>query len=94
MPDHPLPPIPSSTERAQVDAAMYARVFVDHHEGRLILEDLAARFYDVQVYVPGGAEGARETDRRAARREPVQFILNMLGQVNEPPADDESPSAG
>jgi hypothetical protein len=72
---------------------MYARVFEGHAEGALILEDLVARFYDVNVFRPGGVEGARETDRRAARREVVHFILHMIGQVNEPPAGDDSQPA-
>jgi hypothetical protein len=72
---------------------MYGRVFEGHAEGALILQDLVARFYDVNVFVRGGPDGARETDRRAARREVVHFILNMIGQVKEPPADDDSQPA-
>jgi hypothetical protein len=72
---------------------MYGRVFEGHAEGALILEDLVARFYDVNVFKPGGVEGARETDRRAARREVVHFILHMIGQVKEPPPDDDSQPA-
>lgn len=75
----------------RADPAMYARVFEGHHEGRLILEDLTARFFDVNVWHPD----QRETDRRAARREVVQFILHRIGQVNEPPDDnsDSQPAA-
>lgn len=76
---------------SQADAAMYARVFEGHHEGVLILEDLVKRFYDVNVWHPD----QRETDRRAARREVLQFILNRIGQVNAPPDDndDSQPAA-
>jgi len=73
----------------KADPAMYARVFEGHHEGVLILEDLVRRFYDVAVYVPGGEEGARETARRAARREPIHYILNKIGQVGD---DAEEPT--
>lgn len=62
---------------------MYSRVFEGHAEGAILLEDLVRRFYDVQVFKPGGVEGARETDRRAARREVVHFILAQVGQVKE-----------
>ena len=83
------------TQERKVDPAMYARVFEGHAEGALVLQDLVARFYDVNVFVRGGPEGARETDRRAARREVVHFILHMIGQVKEPPPqeDDSQPAA-
>lgn len=70
----------------RADAATYARVFEGHAEGVLILEDLVARFYDVNVWHPD----QRETDRRAARREVVQFILHRIGQVKAPPDDSEN----
>lgn len=71
-------------EHRQADAAMYARVFEGHAEGALILEDLVARFYDVNVW----HRDQRETDRRAARREVVQFILHSIGQVKQAPPQD------
>lgn len=76
------------TERATPET--YARVFEGHHEGRLILEDLTTRFFDVEVYVPGGVEAQRETDRRAARREVVRYILTRIGQVGQ--AEDAQPT--
>lgn len=76
------------TTKRDIDPGMYTRVFEGHHEGVLILEDLVARFYDVNVFV-GGAHGQRETDRRAARREVVQFILHRIGQVQQAPDDDQ-----
>lgn len=79
------------SERA--DAATYHRVFVGHHEGALVLEDLTARFFDIEVYVPGGDEGARETQRRAAQREVVRYILTRLGMANVPDPNNND-SAG
>lgn len=77
------------SERA--DAAMYHRVFVGHHEGAKVLEDLVARYFDIEVYVAGGDEGARETQRRAAQREVVRYILTRVGMANLPdPNDNES----
>lgn len=76
---------------ARADAAMYSRVFEGHAEGALILEDLVGKFYDVNVWHPD----QRETDRRAARREVVQYILMRLQQVEQgPPDDPESSPAG
>lgn len=75
----------------RVSAEAYHRVFVGHHEGAQILEDLTARFFDVDCYVPGGDEGARETSRRAARREVVHYILTKLGQVNAPDPNEQDP---
>ena len=69
----------------------FARVFEGHHEGKLILEDLVRRFYDVNTYVPGGIEGQRESERRSARREVVHYILTRIGQVKETPEPDGDP---
>lgn len=81
------------TDRVSPEA--YARVFVQHHEGVAILEDLVARFYDVNVFVPGGIDAQRETDRRAARREVVHYILTKIGQVGKvDPNDEEPPQPG
>jgi hypothetical protein len=78
------------TERVSPEA--YARVFEQHHEGVAILADLARRFYDVNVYVPGGLEAQRETERRAARREVIHFILTQIGQVGKADPNDEDPA--
>jgi hypothetical protein len=77
----------------RVEADAYHRVFVGHHEGAKVLEDLTARFFDVEVYVPG-PDGERETSRRAAQREVVRYILTKIGQVNVvDPNADEPPAA-
>lgn len=59
----------------------YVATFEGFKPGRKVLEDLCARFHDVDTYAPGGVEGQRETERRAARKEVVTFILRRLGQV-------------
>jgi len=58
----------------------YKRTFVNDPDGARVLADLKARFYDVDVFVKGGEEGARETDYRAGKRAAVAHILNLLGQ--------------
>lgn len=78
------------TER--ISPEVYHRVFVGHHEGVLVLEDLVRRFYDVELWSTG-PEGQRETDRAVARREVVHHILRMLGQVGLPDANAEEPPA-
>jgi len=62
---------------------MYGRVFDGHAEGKIILEDLVARFYDQPSYTKGGVEGARESDFKEGRRAVVGFILNRIGQIQE-----------
>lgn len=62
-------------------AKLYSRVFVGHHEGAKVLEDLVARFYDRTCTVPGGIEAQREQDKRVAQREVIGFILRKIGQV-------------
>ena len=81
------------SEDLQASPEAYARVFEQHHEGVKILEDLVRRFYDVNVFVPGGVDAQRETDRRAARREVVHYILTKIGQVGKADPNDEDPAA-
>lgn len=59
-------------------AALFERVF-GHGEGAEVLEVLEVRFgRGREIYVPGGPEGARETDRRAAHGEVLTFIYRQL----------------
>ena len=59
----------------------YSRVFEGHHEGRLILEDLMQRFQR-GLWVKGGVEGARETDRRIGQREVLEYIVLRINRDN------------
>lgn len=61
----------------------YRATFEGFRPGAKVLEDLLARFHDRPVYVPGGLEGQRETERRAAQKDVVGFILRKLGQIEE-----------
>lgn len=63
------------------NAEDYRATFEGFRPGQKVLEDLVARFHDRRTYVAGGMEGQRETDRRAAQKEVVGFILNRLGQI-------------
>lgn len=71
----------------QAGPQTYQRVF-GNPQGELVLLDLQARFLDRRMYVPGGQEGARETEARAAQADVVRYILTRLGQTtnNEPEA--------
>ena len=60
----------------------YIATFQGFKPGQAVLEDLVGRFHDGQVYVPGGLEGARETERRAARKEVIEYILRRLTQLD------------
>lgn len=60
-----------------VTPEMYARVFENHAEGALILEDLVRRFGG-NPYVRGGHEADRETANRAGRLAVVNHILNQI----------------
>lgn len=70
------------------DPAMYARVFEGHHEGALILEDLTRRFGG-GLWVKGGLEAQRETDRNLGKRAVLDFIIGQVNQANNvnPPDD-------
>jgi hypothetical protein len=66
----------------------YARVFENHAEGRVILEDLTARFGG-GIYVKGGLEGDRQTCFNAGRRSVLDFILGRINQANGAETDDD-----
>jgi hypothetical protein len=61
----------------EVNPDMYARVFEDHHEGRLIFEDLIKRF-GRQPYVPGDLAAERQTLVNLGRRAVVDFIVSRI----------------
>ena len=66
----------------------YHRVFVHHAEGATVLEDLTARYHDRSIYVAGGIEAERETVRRAAQKEVIEYILRQVAQIAEGEFDD------
>jgi len=66
---------------------VYARVFENHAEGRMILDDLTARFGG-GIYVKGGLEGDRQTCFNAGRRSVLDFILGRINQANGVETDE------
>lgn len=75
-------------DQGQAPPEAYARVFENHAEGRLILEDLTARFGG-GIYVKGGLEGDRQTCFNAGRRSVLDFILGRINQANGAETDEE-----
>lgn len=65
----------------QVDGLMYARVFEQHAEGALVLEDMIRRFAKPPV-LEGGIDGIRKSDFRAGARSVVEFITNRINQAH------------
>lgn len=61
----------------------YVATFVGFKPGQNVLEDLVARFHDRPIWVAGGEEARRETEKRAAQKEVIGFILRRLGQIKE-----------
>ena len=61
----------------------YAATFQGFKPGEKVLQDLVARFHDRDTYVAGALEGERETQRRAAQKEVITWILRKIGQVGE-----------
>lgn len=49
-------------------------------DGPTVLDVLEAKFRAQPMYVSGGEEAARETSRRAAQKEVVDFILNQIAR--------------
>lgn len=74
----------------KADAAMYARVFEQHAEGALVLEDLVQRFGG-RLFVEGGEDGRRKTDFNLGKRALLDFILGQVNKAHDvAPADDQS----
>lgn len=76
------------TTQDKVPPEVYARVFENHAEGRLILEDLAARFGG-GIYVKGGLDGDRQTCFNAGRRSVLDFILGRINQAHGVETDED-----
>ncbi len=69
-------------------AEAYARVFENHAEGALILDELIGR-YGGNPYRPGGLEAQRQTDFNAGKLEVVNFILRRINKAHG--GDDGQP---
>lgn len=79
------------TEHRDLPAEVYARVFENFPDGKLVLEDLVRKF-GRSIYVKGGLEGDRATCKNAGNREVLDFILGKINQaagLSEPaPTED------
>jgi hypothetical protein len=64
---------------SEVNPDMYARVFEDHHEGRLIFEDMVKRF-GRHPYVPGGRAAERQTLINLGTRKVVDFVVSQINR--------------
>ena len=67
------------TQRASPEA--YQRLFELSQDGMAVFDDLVARFYARNPYVPGPG-GDRDTAFNAGRLEVVQFILRQINRAN------------
>lgn len=65
----------------EVDAAMYKRVFEDHHEGRLIFDALLLQFARPAV-VKGGIDAVLETYQRDGQRRVLEFITAQINRAS------------
>lgn len=65
----------------RIPPEVYARVFENHAEGAMILDDLTARFGG-GIFVRGGQEGDRQTAYNAGRRSVLDFIIGRINQAN------------
>jgi hypothetical protein len=74
--------------KPSVTAEMYARVFDGMPEGKLVLEDLVARFAH-NPFVRGGLEGDRATCFRAGQLSVPTFIMNQINRAAGVAVSDE-----
>lgn len=72
-------------------ADMYKRVFEDHHEGRLVLENLIQRFARNAV-TTGGIDAVLKTYQQDGSRKVLDHIVNQINIANglraEQPEED------
>lgn len=61
---------------------LYRRTFVHNPDGKQVLEDLCAMFYDVDIFVKG-QDGVTETAYNAGKRKAIGFILSIISQPME-----------
>jgi hypothetical protein len=72
-----------SEQRRLAEPEDYVATFQTFKHGEKVLEDLTARFHDRRIYQAGGLDAARETERRAAQKEVMEFIFRMIGMTPE-----------
>jgi hypothetical protein len=70
-----------------VDPILYNRIFARDNDGKLILEELCALFYDKKSYVKGDSH---DTAFNEGRRDVVRFLLHKTGQTLEDKNVDET----
>jgi hypothetical protein len=68
-------------QRERVTPEMYARVFENHAEGVLILEDLVRRFHKGAV-MQGGIDAVLSTYHREGARSVVDHIVTQINRAN------------
>ena len=66
------------TEFRKASSRDYWNVFAATDQGRLVLEDLTARFHDGALFVRGAQD---DTYMNLGRRDVVSFILTMIRQA-------------
>lgn len=71
---------PQAADAAMAVAAAFNRVFTNG-DGVMVLEILDSRFRAQRIYQSGGLDGQRETDRRAAQKEVVDFIYAQIARA-------------
>jgi hypothetical protein len=76
------------SERAtQVTPEMYARVFENHAEGALILEDLVKKFHR-PAQLSGGIDAVLNTFHREGARSVVDHIVRQCNLANGVDSDE------
>ena len=68
----------------------YRRVFITNPEGAEVLADLVGRFYDRELFVPGGADAERDTLHRIGMRSVVIDIMRQVAEPIKPTTEDNS----
>lgn len=77
------------TRVTRVTPEMYARVFENHAEGALILEDLV-RIFHRPAKLTGGIDAILNTYHREGSRAVVDYIVTQCNRANGVDTDERS----
>jgi hypothetical protein len=78
-----------TTPKARAES--YAYLFEQIPEGKLVMDELLARF-GRNPYVKGGIESARQTDFNAGALEVINFIVRRIERAHQGGDDEQSVS--
>ena len=79
MPESEQPAVDSGAD----DLAKAVNRVFSHGDGTAVLDYLDARFRAQRIYQAGGRQAQRETERRAAQKEVIDHIYDLMRRAQQ-----------